>query len=455
MKKVFLLTSFSLIFIICFSQSNESEVIATSGEYFEEAGISLSWTLGETINETFSNENFILTQGFQQKITSQTESQEYLFPIGYQFVSSRIIPQNPDMLDVLENILNQNLDFVRNSAGNMLRKIGPVWVNGIGDWTTTEGYLFKMNCPDILTISGLTINPQAPINLLTGYQIISFLPDEQQNTSVVFENILENLDFVRNTSGNMFRKIGPVWVNGIGYMQPGEGYLVKMNASDILIYPEEIKNLFAIQKLKPEHFQVLDGNPYDPVWTIYFERGVLETSDEIAVFDNERLVGAAVVSSDSILKNAIPVFSNLYKIGNKPILKVWDKSENKESIISNYKFNNTYEDAYTERIFPAEDGEYSLLKFSLNEISAVESMNPFFTIYPNPTKGKIIIENPSNFQNLSGFEITDITGKIVFQSTIINYQPSIKINLSWLEKGVYFISLKGNKFIQVEKIIIQ
>ncbi len=460
MKKAFILTYLSLIFVIGLCQSNESEVIATSGEYFENSGISLSWTLGECITETFSNENIILTQGFQQKITSQTDSQEYIFSIGYQFVSSHIIPENRDMLDVLENILNPNLDFVRNSSGSMLRKIGPVWVNGIGDWTTTEGYLFKMSGPEFLTISGQTINPQTPINLLTGYQIISFLPDEQQNTSVAFESVLESLDFVRNTNGNMFRKIGPIWVNGIGDMQPGEGYLVKMNAGDILIYPEEEKILFAAQKLKPEHFQVSDGNPYDPVWTIYFERGNLETGDEIAVFDNKRLTGSAVVISDNILENEIPVFSNLFKIGNDPTIKVWDKSKNKESIISNYKFIKTYENAFTGRTFPSEDGKYSFLKFSVNGISWENSSDPSFIIYPNPTKGIINIEKLSGTQKLSGIEITDVFGKTIHKSSILNFQTcpygsSIEIDLSWLEKGVYFIGLKGTKFIQVEKIIIQ
>ena len=450
--KILLLPFFLIIFNTCFSQSNELEVIATSGDYFEEAGISLSWTLGETIIETFSNENFILTQGFQQKMTSQTESQEYMFSTGYQFVSSRIIPENPNMLYVLENILNENLDFVRNSAGNMLRKIGPVWVNGIGDWITTEGYLFNMNGPDNLTISGLTINPQTQINLFTGYQIISFLPDEQQNTSDVFENILESLDFVRNTSGNMFRKIGPVWVNGIGNMQPGEGYLVKMNANDILIYPEEVKNLFATHNLKPEHFQVIDGNPYDPVWTIYFEKGVLETGDEIAVFDNERLVGAAVVNSNNIYENAIPVFSNLFEVGSNLIIKVWDKSENKEFIISKYKFKNTYEDAYTGRIFPKKDAEYSLLKFSISGLSEEQSY-PSFTIYPNPSEGIINISIEGGKDDIK-LKVLDIRGK-EYSNFELNGVNSTQLDLSELSAGVYFISVSGNDFYQIKKIVIQ
>ncbi len=50
----------------CVSQSIERSVVASSGDYFEGAGISLSWTLGEIATETYSNGSIILTQGFQQ-----------------------------------------------------------------------------------------------------------------------------------------------------------------------------------------------------------------------------------------------------------------------------------------------------------------------------------------------------------------------------------------------------
>jgi uncharacterized protein (TIGR02145 family) len=163
------------------------------------------------------------------------QTQTYNLVTGYQFVSSRLITENPDMQNILYEVLD-NLDFVRNSAGYMLRKIGPMWVNSIGDWVTTEGYLIKMNAPDSFEITGEKNLEWTPINLSTGYQIISYLPSEPRNCEEVFTNILDNLDFVRNTDGFMFRKIGPVWVNSIGDMQPGEGYLVKMNAEDVLSY---------------------------------------------------------------------------------------------------------------------------------------------------------------------------------------------------------------------------
>ena len=142
------------------------------------------------------------------------------------------------MLEVLGNNLNDNLDFVRNSQGQMLQKIGENWVNGIGDWISTEGYLFKMMEQDVLIIDGTAVNPQTPIYLNTGYQFVSYLPNETLDALEAFASILnDDLDFIRNSEGGVLRKIGPNWVNGIGFCEAGEGFLVKMNGEGVLVYP--------------------------------------------------------------------------------------------------------------------------------------------------------------------------------------------------------------------------
>jgi uncharacterized protein (TIGR02145 family) len=157
---------------------------------------------------------------------------------GFQFVSSRIILEDPDMLVVVEEILNENLDFVRNSQGQVLRKIGPNWVNGIGDWIVDEGYLFKMFSSDSFTINGALVDPATPIPVETGFQFVSYFPETPMDAFIAFATIIgDNLDFVRNSNGQTLRKIGPNWVNGLGDCQPSDGYLVKMYAADVLIYP--------------------------------------------------------------------------------------------------------------------------------------------------------------------------------------------------------------------------
>jgi hypothetical protein len=46
----------------------KQEVIASAGGYNVNGGVSISWTLGETIIPTFQNGNLILTNGFQSQL---------------------------------------------------------------------------------------------------------------------------------------------------------------------------------------------------------------------------------------------------------------------------------------------------------------------------------------------------------------------------------------------------
>ncbi len=51
------------------AQTLSPTVISSGGDFFENSNVSISWTLGETVTETFSNSSIILTQGFHQPLT--------------------------------------------------------------------------------------------------------------------------------------------------------------------------------------------------------------------------------------------------------------------------------------------------------------------------------------------------------------------------------------------------
>jgi hypothetical protein len=56
---------FLIIELACFT-SHAQQVVSSSGNYYNNYSGSISYTVGEPIIETFSEENYILTQGFQQ-----------------------------------------------------------------------------------------------------------------------------------------------------------------------------------------------------------------------------------------------------------------------------------------------------------------------------------------------------------------------------------------------------
>ncbi len=63
MKKIYLIFGILSVFLL---NVNAQEIISTSGDYFENTNASISWTIGESMIETYSNGTNVLTQGFQQ-----------------------------------------------------------------------------------------------------------------------------------------------------------------------------------------------------------------------------------------------------------------------------------------------------------------------------------------------------------------------------------------------------
>lgn len=58
------------------AQSLTPEVQASSGDFYTGGGVTLSWTLGETVTETYSSPSNIVTQGFQQPDVTVTKVEE-------------------------------------------------------------------------------------------------------------------------------------------------------------------------------------------------------------------------------------------------------------------------------------------------------------------------------------------------------------------------------------------
>jgi hypothetical protein len=84
--KRFIFTFIAILFVLSlFSQGTKQEVISSAGGNDTGNGISISWTLGETIIPTFksADNSLVLTHGFQQQliITAIEENIEVLINV--------------------------------------------------------------------------------------------------------------------------------------------------------------------------------------------------------------------------------------------------------------------------------------------------------------------------------------------------------------------------------------
>ena len=373
--------------------------------------------------------------------------QEIILIEGFQFISSGIDPVDPDMLDVMEEVLNDSLSFVRNSLGQTLVKIGPNWINGIGDWIVSEGYLVKMFATDSFSIDGSIVDPSTPVPVEQGFQFVSYFPENPIDALIAFETITnDDLDYIRDSQGQTLRKIGPVWVNGIGDCYPGEGYLVKMFAAGEIIYPASAKSSNKTN-VTPTHFLFEGGNPADPVYSIYIKG--LEIGDEVAAFDGDFMVGATRINSQNVFDNDLPVFSTLtnrkgYSGGNPIKLKVWDSKTGKITDVE-FDMEIIYE-SYVSEKYPNEDGRYSIVNVNKGSLISGEDI----LVFPNPATENITIVSSSEIKKVS---IINCVG----QSVYINYinDVNVKIDTRSFESGVYVIKIETANGLEIHKITIK
>ena len=85
-----------------------------------------------------------------------------------------------------------------------------------------------------------------------------------------------------------------------------------------------------------------------------------------------------------------------------------------------------------------------------------ESIVTQFTVFPNPTSGKVKIQYTLKENSKISVEINDINGKMVTSMTlgeVSSGEHLIESDLSSESAGIYFVKLKTNQGYKILKII--
>lgn len=177
----------------------------------------------------------------------------------------------------------------------------------------------------------------------------------------------------------------------------------------------------------------IDGN------ILYFSQFDI---NKISKVDMSQAVPTVIDVTDNLNEPAFLTGTNLNlylaDYGSGKILDA-NKNEITNSLQGPYGITNNGTFAF----FSQRDGN-KISKFNLNTLSTDDiEKNSNLSVYPNPSSDFILIKNA---QKNSEIIIYDLSGKIVYQSLLIND----KINIQNLEKGNYIIKLNNQtvKFVK-------
>ena len=189
----------------------------------------------EYLNEanTYTNNDTCIIESIQS-ITPINTCQTIAFPAGWSLISTYIEitqPYNEAHSFFSDLVNNDSFIISKNDHGSAFV---PPWgfTHSIDN---NEGYQVKLSTSDTLIQCGLQISPESyPITLEQGWNIMPYLKDTPQDAVEALSTISSEIHLVKNILGQVYM---PSWdYNGIGNLEPGKGYQIKMNSEQILIY---------------------------------------------------------------------------------------------------------------------------------------------------------------------------------------------------------------------------
>jgi hypothetical protein len=116
--KYLLKVTIALILAFGLNTLNAQELVSTTGGVYSDANLNVSWSVGEVAIETFTDGNYVLTQGFQQPGLVLVGVEDF----DEQFSNIKVYP-NPtsDYVRLDLNVDIQNLSYrVLNASGKII-----------------------------------------------------------------------------------------------------------------------------------------------------------------------------------------------------------------------------------------------------------------------------------------------------------------------------------------------
>jgi len=372
---------------------------------------------------------------------------------GWSGISSYIVPADPDIETVLEDL-----------SGELVLLIGTegiFWpgqnINTIGNWNNQEGYKVKLLQPHNLEITGNEM-AVASVYCNEGWNIIPVLSKCEISPGEIFAYGLNNLVIIKEIAGT-----GIYWPSmGIFTLEsliPGKAYEMFLTGSATLYFPECSGNGKSGGRLN----QRLEIPWNTPVPTAYshtiaikeFAVQQLMPGDIIGAFSESGICSGTIRIDSSPV--AISVFADDTSTAetegmsvNEPIhFKLFRPSENLE-----YEMDILFSGDMPQQGVFTNNGLSAIESISLTVLGALQPESQAgFEIYPNPSNGQVRIDI-KNAATTDKIIISTAMGQIIHEQMLTKSIVHVDYDLANLPDGIYLVYLTGKSGNSLRKMII-
>jgi len=228
---------------------------------------------------------------------------EYPLSQGWNWLSINIDYGNNEINNVLSSLsapdrstIKDDDDFANNNSG--------IWIGSLSDLSYDSRYMYQATVADTLTLKGTPYDvASSPINILAGWNWIGFTPQQGVSLDAGLQSLTPlNGDIVKSQTEFAQYVAGVGWIGNLNFLEPGKGYLLNIQNTGTLIYPNVTQSSTRSQdsrlKSNSKKRWEVDFNQYQENMNIIAvindsHKMPIGENDEISLYVNDALRGSA------------------------------------------------------------------------------------------------------------------------------------------------------------------
>jgi len=417
-----------------------------------------------TMTNTVSGETLGLSISSVHTTSVQLDNKHILDGAGgWSGVSTWLVPGETDIEYIMSPVIN-DLELMYNltegiySPGNN--------INTINNWNYKSGYIIKLSDAASLNICGSKPESRT-INLMAGWNVVPVLSNENVPIESVFDAIGDNLVIAKQIAGYQvyYPEFG---INSLSTLEPGKAYFVRVLETCVIEFPDQtVKQTTANQEyyfdlISP--WKTIHKTPESHVFC--FSADVLQkfhTGDLIGAFDQNGTCTGMMEVLDKQQAIVVSVFGDDQTTQTKDGMASSEPVsfavfQSSTGMVFNLDLN------YTEQ--SPNQGNFagngiSIVKNALISATGIETANYLsgvqLRVFPNPTSGETNIKLEGDVHIDGKILISDSRGRLVYETDHLHHGGTSfqEFDFTNYTSGVYYLRLRSENYLNIQKIIVK
>lgn len=326
-----------------------------------------------------------------------------------------------------------------------------------------HGYWFRMDCDTVLCVTGLKAAPGTPIQLESNWNLVSYLPDEDNEPEIALQSMIDDLVVTLGyESGGVSYDPANPELASLEFMRRDFGYWVKTTTPSVLAYPGALPSPWNIPNITESFKQGPMSYSLIPTreWVNLYGEGInldgqlIRAGSIVEIFDESgTLCGQALVEQDGKL-SFTPVYFDDKSTAN-------DEGLEPGSLISLSIDGEPVRESFAYGRF----GD-NLSISNLNSVTKLSDALPNdFSMnqnYPNPFNPSTMIEFNLPVSSHARVEVYNLLGEQV-NVLVDRNLPAGRYSVTWngddlsgrtAPSGIYFYRLSAGDFSYTRKMML-